>query len=150
MSNDFTVTGADDFLRLSKSLKAAGNGELRKELNKSLRNAAKPIIKATRAAALSRLPSRGGLAGIVAKEPQRVQVRTGTATAGVRIVVGKNKGAARAADAGVIRHPVFGRDVFVTQAVPPGWFSETAQEQAGVVRDELKNALEEVKRKAVG
>lgn len=146
MSDDFSMEGAEQFYRLSKALKTAGETELRKELNKGLRNAAKPLIKDTRATALRILPKRGGLAQIVAKEPQRVQVRTGDKTAGVRIVVGKKRGAARATNRGIVRHPVFGiRTAWVTQRVKPGWFDDTLAEQGpGKVRPELDAAIQRV------
>lgn len=145
---DFDVRGADEFARLSKALKSAGRTELRKQLNKKLRDATKPLIAETRQAA-GDLPSRGGFAALVAKEPQRVQVRTGDKTAGVRIVVGKKSGGARAADQGSIRHPVFGRPVFVTQSVKPGWFTETLRDSAPTVRPFLEQALEDVARQVV-
>lgn len=145
MSDDFTVTGADDFYRLSKALKAAGRGDLRKELNKALRNATKPLIRKTRQAALDKLPQRGGLARSIAKAPQRVQVRTGQQTAGVRIV---GKGASL--DRGRFRHPVFGnREVFVEQTVEPGWFSETLAAGAPEVRPEIEQALESIAQQIV-
>lgn len=145
-----SVRGAEDFLALSKRLKATGQGELRKELARSLRLAVKPLTPKTRAEARHILPHAGGLAELVAKEPQRVQVRTGAATAGVRLVVGKNKGAARAADAGAIRHPVFGTDRFVTQPVPPGWFTATAKGQSRNVRKDVLAVLETVAARATG
>ncbi len=147
--SDFEVRGADQFLALSRALKAAGRSELRKELNKGMRDAAKPLIAKSRAAALAKLPSRGGFAAMVAKEPQRVQVRTGAATAGVRIVVGKRRGGAQAANGGRLRHPVFGTDTFVTQDVPPGWFDDTMRAGAPVVRPELEAAMERVAQRVV-
>lgn len=150
MSDDFEIRGAEQFLALSKRLKNAGETGLRKELNKALRNASKPLTLKTKAAARAKLPTRGGLAALVAGEPQRVQVRTGAGTAGVRIVVGKKGGGARAADAGLIRHPVFGTSTIVTQSVTPGWFSETAQDQAPQIRDDVATVLEDFTRKVVG
>lgn len=141
--SDFEITGADQMLRLSKALKAAGRTELRKELNKGLRKATKPLIAQTRVAALATLPYRGGLAAQVAREPQRVQVKTGR-DPGVRIVVGQKRGGAQAADAGSIRHPVFGRDEWVEQSVTPGWFSDTLDEQAEGVLPDLEEAVEKV------
>lgn len=142
---DFEVRGADQFLRLSKALKHAGSVELRKELNASLKRVAKPLIAKTRQEALRRLPKAGGLAAQVAKEPQRVQVRTGARTAGVRIVVGKRKGGARGANKGVIRHPVFGnREVWVNQKVPSGWFDDPLKASAPEVRRGLERAIESV------
>ena len=146
MSGDFEVHGADQFLRLSKALKHAGRGELRKELNKRLREAAKPLTAETRAAALAGLPKRGGLNRAVAQAPQRVQVRTGDQTAGVRVVVASKRGtAARGSDEGVIRHPVFGdRGTFVSQQVPPGWFSGTLQAKAPTVKPAVERAIQTV------
>ena len=141
--SDFEVTGADDFLRLSKALKAAGRTELRKGLNKGLREAAKPLIKDVKAAALRDLPKRGGLAKQVASSPIRAQVRTGTQTAGVRIT-GKGQGL-RGTNRGKVRHPVFGhRDRFVEQDVKPGWFDKTLQQGAPRVRPFLEQAMQDV------
>ena len=149
--SDFTVTGADDFYRLSKALKAAGRTELRKELNAELRKAGKPLIDRTRAAARSDLPSRGGLAAQVAREPQRIQVRTGARTAGVRVVVGRRRGGARGANRGVIRHPVFGnRDKWVNQRVEPGWFDKTLQRDApDIARPAIEAAMQSIADKVV-
>jgi hypothetical protein len=141
---------AEDFLAVSKRLKAAGNTGLRRELNKNIRKAAKPVINETRKAARARLPKRGGLADLVAAEPQRVQVRTGAKTYGVRIVVGKRRGGARGADRGVVRHPVFGGGTWVSQPVPPGWFTETARQKAPEARKDVLEALQAVKRQVVG
>lgn len=145
MSDDYRVTGAEDLLKLSRALKEAGRGPLRKELNKKLTAAVKPLIAETRERARTSLPHSGGLAGLVAKEPQRVQVRTGQKTAGVRLVVGKSKGAARAANAGSIRHPVFGnRRVFVDQAVPSGWFDGPCEAATPRVQQAVMDAMQQV------
>lgn len=150
MADDFEIRGADEFLRLSKALKHAGRTELRKDLTNGLKRAARPLTPKTRAEALRRLPQRGGLAAQVAKEPQRVQVRTGVETAGVRLVVGKKRGGAQAANRGVIRHPVFGnRDVWVSQSVPPGWFDETIKGEAPAIRRELEKVLEDIAERVV-
>lgn len=149
MADDYTVRGAEEFLRLSKALKHAGRTELRKELNKGMRRAAKPLIPKARAEALKRLPSKGGLAKQVAREPMRVQVRTGR-NPGVRIVVGRKRGGARGANRGSIRHPVFGnRQVWVTQPVPPGWFDEPLSDSAPAVRRDLERALHDIAEQVV-
>ena len=147
---DFEVTGADDFFKLSKALKAAGRTDLRRELHTGLRRAARPLVAKTRAEARRRLPKRGGLAERVAKTPQRVQVRTGNQTAGVRIVVGGGSNAARGANSGAFRHPVFGnRDVWVTQRVTPGWFDEPLRKSAPEVRRDLERAMQDMADKIV-
>lgn len=136
MAADFEVHGVEQFYALSKALKHAGHAQLRKDMNKGLGAVVKPLQKKTRSAARAQLPSGGGLAAQVAKEPQRVQVRTGSRTAGVRLVVLRKRGAAWATNRGRLRHPVFGnRDVWVTQPVPAGWFDSTIkQEQRTIVR----------------
>lgn len=142
---DFEIRGADDFLRLSKALKHAGQKELRKQLTAGIKKAAKPLIADSRSEAKVRLPSSGGLAARVARAPQRVQVRTGAKTAGVRIVVSEPGGAARGANAGAIRHPVFGnRDVWVSQKVRPGWFDDPMNAGAPVVRGHIEDVMENV------
>lgn len=153
MADDFQVRGAEDFLRLSKALKAAGRTGLRKELNTELRRAVRPLLPIAKAAAREQLPRAGGLADAVAREPMRVQVRTGATTAGVRIVVGRRRGGARAANRGVIKHPVFGnRDRWVTQRVPAaaGWFDETLEREAPrVARPAVETAMKTVVQRVV-
>lgn len=147
---DFKVDGADQFFKLSKALKAAGQTQLRKELNAELRKTGKPLIFKTRQAALNTLPARGGFAAMVAAEPQRVQVRTGAATAGMRIVVGKRRGGAQAANRGEIRHPVFKTGKFVNQSVEPGWFDDTLEQEAPpVARAAIEQALQSIADKVV-
>jgi hypothetical protein len=150
VADDFEVSGADQFFDLSKALKAAGRTDLRRELNTGLRRAARPLVAKTRAEARQRLPKRGGLAERVAKAPQRVQVRTGARTAGVRIVVGKDKSGAGGANRGTVRHPVFGnRDVWVMQEVAPGWFDDPLRDSAPAVRRDLEAAVQVVVDKVV-
>jgi hypothetical protein len=145
MPDDFEVRGAERFLQLSKALKQAGELGLRRELNKALQLAARPLIQQTREAARGRLPRHGGLAESVARAPQRVQVRTGLKTAGIRIVA---SGPVKGADSGSVRHPVFGkRSVFVEQTVPGGWFHETLHDSAPTVRPALEAAVVEIERR---
>lgn len=140
-----TRISADDFYRASKALKAAGDKNLRKELNRRLRLAAKPLIPKARAEATRTLPTRGGLAKRVASSPMRVQVRTGRETAGVRVVVGKRRGsAARTANEGTIKHPVFDTGRWVSQEVEPGWFDDTMRRHAPEVRPDVEDAVRTV------
>lgn len=149
MSAEFEIHGADQFLRLSKALKAAGRTGLRKELDKGLRDAAKPLIKDVRAAARRDLPKRGGLNEVVARGKIETRVRTGQATAGVWIV-GKGQGLS-GTNRGTVRHPVFGNREkrFVDQKVSGGWFDETLTKGAPTVRPFLEQALEAVAQKIV-
>lgn len=143
--SDFQISGVDDFLKLSKALKHAGHGELRKELNRRLKEAVKPLTPETRARALETLPKRGGLAARVAKAPQRVAVKTGR-DAGVALVVGKRAGSgARSANTGSVRHPVFGdRKTFVEQKVPADWFDGPARKAKPEVTKAVEQAMQSI------
>jgi hypothetical protein len=142
-NNGTSVGGAEDFLKLSKALKAAGQTELRKALNKAMRDAAKPLIPKVRAAARDKLPKKNGLNERMARKPYRVQVRTGEKTAGVRIVGTKLD--PRINDEGRIYHPVFGRKPGVVQTVPEavGYFDKTLADNGPAVRNDLAAALDD-------
>lgn len=146
MADEVSTRGAEDFLALSKRLKAAGQTELRKELNKGLRDAAKPLIGKTRQAFAGGLPRRGGLAQVISRRPMRVKVATGT-NPGVSIVAAKTD---RRIDEGVISHPVFGRRPNVTQRVTSGLFSETLQQEAPAIRVELVAAVDRMTDRVAG
>lgn len=123
--SDFEVKGTADFLRLSKALKAAGRTEMRKELNKRLRQAGKPLIPKIREAALRELPKKGGLAERMAKRPIRIEPRTGV-DPGVKVVMPKTQ---EGYNDGVIRHPVFdehklGKGQFGPRAKPVPWVEQ--------------------------
>lgn len=140
--------GADDFYRLSRAMKDAGQGQLRKELNKGMRDVAKPLIPKVRQAARDKLPHRGGLNARVARKPFRAAVRTGAQTAGVRIVGSKVD--PRIND-GRVFHPVFGRKPGVVQNVPGavGYFDQTIRDSAPEVRAELENTLRSFKERLI-
>jgi hypothetical protein len=142
--------GAEEFLRLSKALKAAGHTGFRKELTAGLRLGAKPLIPLNREAARKTLPKRGGLNERVAKTPQRIQIRTGAVTAGVRIVVPNKKSGAKTTDEGFVRHPVFGnRKTWKQTKTQPGWFSDTNERNAPLVIPSLEAAMQRVRLKVL-
>ncbi len=142
------MPGAEEFLKLSKDLKAAAPA-LRRELHAQMRRAARPLIAQTRTAALAQLPKRGGLNRRYARNRQTVQVRTGPDTAGVRIVM-PNAGS-RSIEQGLIRHPVFGhRDRFVQQQVSGTWWDETLEAGAPTVRRHLDGVVDTMRRRLTG
>jgi hypothetical protein len=114
---------------------------LRNELNKVMRNAAKPLIPKVREAARASLPKGGGLNERIAKKPLRAQTRTGNATAGVRIV--GTKVDPRINDQGRVFHPVFGTSRASCRRAEQakGYFDDTlAAEGPGITAD-LVSAL---------
>lgn len=137
-----SIKGADDFLKLSKKLKEAGEKGLRNELHKGMRNAAKPLARKVKDSAEEKIgPHRGGIGEHYAKKPVRPQVRTGAKTAGVRLVMPKTD--PRVDSVGRVYHPVFGRKPGVVQVMPAvkGFFSESTREHAPEVVDDLRRVL---------
>lgn len=150
MSGDFEVTGAGDFLRLSKALKAAGHGELRKALHKGLRDVVNDVKPQAATALADALPRR--LRGKGQAVKQAVQVKTGR-DAGVSVAVrygkaGRGIGAANAQSInrdGKFRHRVFGSDRWVSQGTGgAGWFDKTYTNAAPEMRRALEKVLQDV------
>lgn len=156
MPND-SIRGAEDFLALSKALKAAGKTELRKELHKQMRIAAKAAMPRARERLQETLPS--GLKNR-ANVRQVVRVKTGK-DAGVTVAVPygrRNRNGLSAPNArmlnsrGALRHPVFARDDqtsdqwrWTNQRVPgSAWFDDTYRDAAPELRRALEAAMEAV------
>jgi hypothetical protein len=135
------VRGVDDFARLSRALKDAANKDLQRELNKGLNEAAKPFKQAVRESARRRLSRRGGLNETVAKS--RISVRKSAKT-GIRVQAGGRRSQLDRINAGRVRHPVFGGDAWVDQAVTPGFWDEPARELGPQVVAEGRKALDRV------
>lgn len=141
------ASGASDFVRLSKAMKAAGQGELRKELHKALRTSAKPLLPRVRQAARDRFPRKGGLNERVARRPLRIAVRTGQQTGGVSVQAPKTD---PRLNAGRVWHPVYGqRKPGVVQHVPGavGFFDDPLRDAAPEIRGDLQAVLRDYKRR---
>jgi hypothetical protein len=141
MPVEMTVEG-DAFKALQRNLKAVDRRDLRRELNRGLRDGAKPLIGDARDAARSELPSTGGLADRVAGKPMSISITQ----AGVQVRI---KGVdAVSTNRGRLRHPVYGnREVWVTQSIKPGWFTDRMRREAPKVRPDLVRAMERVAEK---
>jgi len=125
------VTGAENLLALSKKLKAVGDKGLQKELRAGLRGAVKPALKDVARHAVDVLPAKGGLGEEVAGTKFTISVRGSGRNPGVRVKAREKQHDVEAIDRGRLRHPVFGnRRAWVTQDVPPGWFT-TPMDAAG-------------------
>lgn len=148
MGSDVRITGAEELEALSRRLKASAAGDLRKELLKGIRESGKPTVRDVKASARERLPHSGGLAAKVAGSTFGLRTRTSGNTVGVRIV-GNSRSvkSLRALNSGVLRHPVFGHDVWVSQNIAPGFFSDPIEKDADHIRDSIRAAMAEVARK---
>lgn len=139
--------GVAKLQRKIAALDRAARGELKAQLLLGLRVGAEPIIPLVRASARdSVIPRSGGLAERVASLPMEVSASTTGYNVGVKLVV---RGAlAVKTNSGSVRHMVFGNpDVWVTQSIPPGWFSKVAEKEAPKVTPALKAAMQRVANK---
>ena len=139
--------GVQTIEQVGRKLKATGNKELKKELQRGITAATKPLRQKLKAAAKADLPQRGGLAALVGGASFTASIRTSGREVGVRII-GRRKGYSLAQiDEGVIRHPVFGRDVWVEQRIKGGWFTKTAEADAPQIRRAVVDVLDDVAKK---
>jgi cytochrome P450 len=142
---DFEVRGRTDLKQVARDLKAAGNGQLRRDLLRRVRESVKPALPAIRESAASTLPKRGGLADRVASQP--FSVRTSLA-AGRVSVVGKGMKELAVIDKGTLFHPVFGdRSRWSRQAVTPGFFTKPLEQRAPAIRSAVLKVISDVARK---
>jgi hypothetical protein len=143
---DIRVTGADKLREVAKRMKAAGDKEMRKEFLRALRVAGKPLTEAAKAGALRDLPHGGGLATEVAASGFSIRTRSAGNSPGIRVVAkGKKVRALSSLDRGRLRHPVWGNaNVWVTQAVKPGWFTDAMAARAEQVQAEMLAAMDAV------
>lgn len=148
---------ATSFDQLVRELKAFdARREIVRAMSKGIRKGAPGVRKKIRAAALSLLPSEGGLGAWVAQIRINMRIKTSGRRAGVTLVGGRNsvggRSDIRAIDRGRVRAPSWGRrskGSWHTQTVPDGFFTRTAAEasewRAGVDR-EVDLALEQLRR----
>lgn len=149
MAVSVTVTGQNRAHVLGKRLKALGNKELTKELQKGVRNGAKKIPTAVKQAVPDYMPS--GYAPVLARS---LQFRTKNLASGLTVQA-TAKGNPRprritAIDAGTLRHPLWGnRRHWYAQRVRAGFFTEPAENSRDAVRAELEKVLHDVAEKIV-
>ncbi|MGZ0231110.1 hypothetical protein [Streptomyces sp. CPS1] len=143
-----------DLARISRELREMNNRELKKRFGKELRQAAKPMVPAVRAA-IRQIPSKrpysaDGLRGNLSRAT-RLEVRTTGKDAGVRIRVDGRKmpDKARSLQAYMEglkrpwRHPVFGHDVWVKQDPRP-YFFKTVRPLGLASRVKVNRAIDRV------
>lgn len=120
---DVKIDGAEKLARVAGAVQNTAP-ELRKDLLRGLRAAAKPAVKEIKAEARSTLPQRGGLAEWIAKSTIGLRTRTSGKSAGLRIEGRKSGHDLDALDRGRLRHPLFGnRRHWFQQDIKPGFFT---------------------------
>lgn len=134
------VRGVESLRELHLRLKEAGEGGLRRQLNKAIRAAAKPAIDAAKASASASLPRSGGLAGLIAGSKFATVIKTGSQSAGVSIKAAAGHDIA-ALDQGSLRHLTWGHKPWVAQAVTPGWFTRPIADRSPAIAAGIDEAL---------
>ena len=137
------IRGAEQFGKLAKELKEAGDKDLKRELYKAVGKATRPLISAARKSATEQLPRRGGLNKRVAQS----RFSTNKRQSGVRVTA-RNAYSLRQIDRGIVRHPVYGNtEVWVNQPVNSGWWSEPLEAGAPTARRAIQEAMDEIAKK---
>lgn len=154
MPSEFELRGAVQLARVAKALEAEADAAkgFRKELQSGLVRSTKPARKELKAAIPDALPKRGGLAAKVAGDSNFALAtsRSKGAAVGVRIQ-GKRRGlkggSLRRFNSGVVRHPVFGRDAWVSQTagVKKGFLDRAFARQEPEIKRAVLGAIESTK-----
>jgi hypothetical protein len=154
MPSEFELRGAVKLARVAKALQGQGDASkgFRKELQSGLVKATKPARKDLKAAIPDALPHRGGLSAKVASDSSFALATSKSrgAAVGVRIQ-GKRRGlkggSLRRFNAGTFRHPVFGRDTWVSQTagVKKGFLDRAFAKQQPQIRAAVLGAIESTK-----
>jgi hypothetical protein len=146
---DIKITSTD-LSHLQRRLKAAGAGDLRKELLRGFRTELKPGVGLVRESARANLPRTGGLAERVAKSSFGVRTRLTGASVGVEIRGTGKRGARglRSMNEGKLRHPVWGnRKVWKDQAIEAGWFSDPLEARRPQYLSSVQRIMRDVAKK---
>lgn len=143
------VSGGEDFARLSRRLKDAGETGLSRALSRAIRKAADPITREIKDPAHLRpyMPNR--YADTLAADIRVTTVQRGSIRQpGVRIqAAGRaKKRKVQQLDEGVLHHPLYGdRDRWFLQlkAMKPGFFTDPCEKAGPQVRDKITAAMRE-------
>lgn len=146
-----TTSGTEKLVRLAAAIKAAGDKELSKELDKAMRQLVTPLKRSARQGALAILPHRGGLDERVAASRFTARVRKVGSGAGVTIRAAGQYNLNRMDD-GRNRHPVWAHGPrsgwgWANQTIRPGWFTNPLLLDAPKQRDEIVAAIDRIARK---
>lgn len=151
------LRGVNQLQAVSKALKDAGDRGLQRELNKALREAAKPFAERVRQNALEMLPKHGGLNERVAEQVVPTVRRSNSARAqGIRLGATGKQGMKQiiGLDRGRLRHPVWPRRnqsrdewTWVAEKVTPGFWTKAVEATGDQIKADMQSALDVVSRK---
>jgi hypothetical protein len=137
---------ASELASIARHLRAAGDTELLRELQKAMTDAVGPVKEAIRANLVPSLPNRyaGTLdADLTIRANSYSGANPGVTLTG--FTRGTKKRKLRRLDTGILTHPLFGdREHWYDQPVTPGWFTRPAEDDAPRVREAIIRALDDV------
>jgi len=140
------LKGGDDFARVAKRLKEAGEKELTRELNKAVREAMAPARRAMEQSLDQNLPNRGGFGPKMRSE---VKFRIVRRANGLRLTT-SHRYQLKLIDQGRIRHPLFGdRGHWYTTRIESGVLTTPFEDNADQARQKIAEATDRVARKIV-
>jgi hypothetical protein len=132
-----------DLAAVARALRDLGDKDLNRELSRGLNRASAELKADAKAEAGRRLPQGGGLAARVAGAKLSTRRKSGR-NPGIAI---QASGMSQLAgmDEGRVMHPVYGnRDVWVTQEITAGWFSEPMEAGKDEAAAAIENVLEDM------
>jgi hypothetical protein len=147
------VKGTEEFRKLARDLRAAGDGRLTRRMSARMQRAAVPLLGSARNNALgiaAEGPGTGLRASTAAATRIAVVTRPNAAGVTLRTVGSRMPPSQRNLPPGMnrgrVRHPVRGnRRVWVTQLfTPAGWFDRAAKADGPPVREAAGDALNEI------
>lgn len=139
------VHAADKLGLVAATLRDLQDKGLTRELTKALNKATEELRRDALENAGEVLPQRGGLAERVESTAKLSTRRRSGRNPGIRIMAKGMPGLEQMDRRGRLRHPVWGnRNVWVTQEIKPGWFTEPMQDGKPEVAYRIEQALDEL------
>lgn len=167
MVRDVRILGTGQLLELQRKLRAAGNENLRANMQRRVRRAAEPLRddlqQTMRALPIRSEGRKGGKRGGPSPTTRplratiaaaiRISVRNTGGAAGARVWVDKSqlppdlKNMPDTINSGRIRHPVFGnRRRWATQTASQPWWDSTVRKHTPRMQREVARVLDDVRR----
>lgn len=142
---DLRIEGTEKLHTVYRDLKRVGDVDLKKALTKAIRESTKPLKGAVKQSFATGLPKRNGLAKLIADSRLTNVVKTGSQSAGVTIKATSLHHIA-SINKGKLRHRVFGKGPWVSQAVRPNLFTAPIEQHKADIQKAVVKACEDIAR----
>ena len=128
-------------MRLAARCQQAGP-KIRQQMTRTLRRTAKQLVPLIKEAAHEKFPNAGGMDEFIEHATIGVRIQTSGRSAGLYIRAERKGHDIYSLNQGNLRHPVFGnRAIWVSQSIPPGFFTETIEENRQRVIADLRTDM---------